>query len=1027
MNLLLEGAAFGLAFLLVIKLVTHEAIRKQLTNFLKVAFTGRILWLLLTAPAVGADGETVPSWKLVIDLLQSIDPVTFWTFILIGSAVRFGGVMASMYRWQLVLRGQGIELPFWHIFGSFLIGRVIGFFLPSTAGLDAYKLYDAARFSGRTVEVTAGTALEKVLGVTGIFLTYLVALPVGISIFGENATKVVVITVPMALGVITALLAILWFPGIVQWVIENTPIPAKARIQGIVMRLSQAAAAYRDKKALVLLLLSLSFLLHFSTAAMYYFIAIAVGATGDSLFWPIVFGSSIQIFATVIGPTIGGMGVREAAQVLTIGALIGKIKAGVSANLGFWVGEVPTLFGVFFWLARGKDYTPSYCRVNGVQVDYEAAAKQAVSLGLEDIEAREDSPAAEALPSLSARAFFSAGYGMGTGILAGILIGLTEAYVIAQGGFGADAQVLWYGPLAYSVVLGVLGFAGGLVLAILPMGFDEIRGWTPSLGMIALLVPMSLFITVFRLRRDVYLEQMPPMPVLAAVLGIAALVALILFFLGRRIFGSPIGILVRPIPALLLLVLVSVGGAFAARSAVPVTGAARTAPVVPAGLGDAPNVILVMVDTLRADHLSCYGHENKTPAICSLVNDGGSRFSAYAQASWTKPSAASLLTSLYPSSHGAMSKPSALPDSIETLAEVLKARGYSTGGIVSNINLAESFGFAQGYDEYHYLGPDYIAGAQESSSKLILYNLARVIFFKIKPGLRFGDFYQDSTVVNAVAFDWLTRHKDSRFFLFLHYMDPHDPYFEHPYNGKGIARVSNQHPDGELAEEMHRLYNGEIEYLDRNFAKLLDKLKTLGTYDDTVIALVSDHGEEFYEHEGWWHGMTLYEEQIHVPLLIKWKKGTAPLPEDATAGVSRVIDIAPTLIRQADAFVPSAMQGIDLTTPLAARAEKDGFAFSEEDHEGNVLRSLRNHEWKLIEANEGNPRGLEPKELYDMRMDPGETNNAYGTKNQRVIDAFTQQADAVETFAKSQSAGDGSSAELTASQEEALRALGYIE
>ena len=97
------------------------------------------------------------------------------------------GILASMVRWRILLRGQSIDLPFRHIFGSFLIGRFIGTFLPSTAGLDGYKLYDAARFSGRTVEVTATTALEKVIGVFGIFLTFLVALPFGIDIFGDRA------------------------------------------------------------------------------------------------------------------------------------------------------------------------------------------------------------------------------------------------------------------------------------------------------------------------------------------------------------------------------------------------------------------------------------------------------------------------------------------------------------------------------------------------------------------------------------------------------------------------------------------------------------------------------------------------------------------------------------------------------------------------------------------------------------------------------------------------------------------------
>ena len=121
--------------------------------------------------------------------------------------------------------------------------------------------------------------------------------------------------------------------------------------------------------------------------------------------------------------------------------------------------------------------------------------------------------------------------------------------------------------------------------------------------------------------------------------------------------------------------------------------------------------------------------------------------------------------------------------------------------------------------------------------------------------------------MNEVAFDFLDRHRDERFFLFLHYMDPHDPYFEHPYDGRGIARASNQHPDPSLAEEMHELYRGEIAYLDAHFGRSCSRSSRARALRRHVIALVSDHGEEFYEHGGWWHGMTLYEEQIRVPML----------------------------------------------------------------------------------------------------------------------------------------------------------------
>jgi uncharacterized protein (TIRG00374 family) len=1024
MMILLEIASIGFLALLVARFVA-EPWRGRAFNVLKAWLTVRAFWLLLAHPVTMQDGSKVVAGRLVLDTLASLDARTFVLFCALAAGIKFVGILASMYRWQLLLRGQSIDLPFKHIFGSFLIGRFIGTFLPSTAGLDGYKLYDAARFSGRTVEVTATTLLEKVIGFSGIFLSFLVALPFGIVIFGEHAALIAGITVPFCLSLIGALLVVLWFPGIFQWIIERIPLPGRSRLEGLVMRISHAAAAYRDKKVLVLEAFGLSFVVHFTTAAMYYFTTLAIGASNVE-FWPIAFGSSIQILATVLSPfTIAGEGIREAAQYALLGHMIGPANAIVSAALGFWAAEALTLGGAWFWWMRPKGYTPSYCLVDGRQVDYAEATKAASALETEEERERREATAPAALPPLAARARMSGGLGLGAGIVGGLAIGISESILVALSGLGGDAQVLWYAPLAYAVVLGGLGLAGGIVLAILPMDRDEIRGWTPSLALLGTFVPFALFIVFFRLRRDVYLEQMPPVPVLLAVVGGAGVLALLLFFLGPRLFRGGAGTLFRPALAAGLLALVVAAGAIAARLALGGDGGAAAPSAVPSALADRPNVILVMVDTLRADHLSCYGGPVETPAICSLAENGGSRFSAFAHASWTKPATASLLTSLLPSSHGVMSKPSALPEKVVMLSEVMKQRGYSTGGIVSNINLAPSYGFEQGYDEYHYLGPDYLFGAEESSSRLILYQLARRIFFKVKPGLRVSDFYQDAGTVNQAAFDFLDRHRDARFFLFLHYMDPHDPYFPHPYDGTGIARAANQHPDASMADEMHRLYKGEIAYLDTQFAALLAKLRELDLLEDTVVALVADHGEEFYEHGGWWHGTTLYEEQIFVPFLVKWDRRGSPV-EGPDGALVRILDVAPTLIGRTGAAVPEVMQGIDLAGNLAARAEPVRMVLSEEDHEGNVLRALRTEAWKLIEAEPGGPRGLPERELFYVKKDPREEQNVIDS-NTWVADELRTHADAQQRLAESRSVGESRAATLSAMEEQALRDLGYVE
>jgi hypothetical protein len=164
-------------------------------------------------------------------------------------------------------------------------------------------------------------------------------------------------------------------------------------------------------------------------------------------------------------------------------------------------------------------------------------------------------------------------------------------------------------------------------------------------------------------------------------------------------------------------------------------------------------------------------------------------------------------------------------------------------------------------------------------------------------------------------------------------MDPHDPTSIH--DGRAVARVETPRPDPARAKELSDLYDGEIVFLDRHLGEFLDHLKARGLYDDALIVLTSDHGEEFHEHGGWWHGTTLYDEQIRIPLLVKPPKGTAG-PRGRVDGIARSLDIAPTILAMCGVAAPKAMQGISL-----AQARPGDESFAEEDFEGNRLRALR--------------------------------------------------------------------------------------
>ncbi len=305
-----------------------------------------------------------------------------------------------------------------------------------------------------------------------------------------------------------------------------------------------------------------------------------------------------------------------------------------------------------------------------------------------------------------------------------------------------------------------------------------------------------------------------------------------------------------------------------------------------------------------------------------LAADGVRYAKAFAQASWTRPSFATIFTGLYPSSHGAVHKADALPSGVETVAEALAAAGYTTAGIANNANISPAFNFGQGFQEYRYLAPDLFFFAPEAAAQLTLYGGLRLVRERfVARSVDVHNYYAPAETVTADALAWLdgASAKQRPFFLFLHYMDPHDPYFVHPFNGEGYARVANPNPQPGVADTYRRLYDGEITYLDEQLGVLIDGLRQRGLYDGTLIVLTGDHGEEFQEHGGWWHGTTLYDEQTHVPLIIKPPLGGAR--GRVVDELAMSLDIAPTILAAAGTRVPAVMQGHAL--PLDERRRAD--------------------------------------------------------------------------------------------------------
>ncbi len=280
----------------------------------------------------------------------------------------------------------------------------------------------------------------------------------------------------------------------------------------------------------------------------------------------------------------------------------------------------------------------------------------------------------------------------------------------------------------------------------------------------------------------------------------------------------------------------------------------------------APNVLIYMIDTLRADRLGVYGYDQPTsPNLDALAKDSIVFRHALAQSSWTRPSVASVFTGLHPRSHGVNDRTDALSPTATTLAAVLGSAGYQTAAVVTNGNVSAPFGFHLGFEAFVYLG--------EGTGREI---------------------HAQSDVVNDRVFAWLEgRDADRPFFLYVHTSDPHDPYAPRaPFRDRFMPsprfpdRIAirsmherpleaQQAPD--VARELGALYDAEIAFNDHHLGRLLDHLKAENLYDSTIVLVVSDHGEEFYEHEYWGHGITLYEEQLRVPFVLK-------LPHQMSAG-----------------------------------------------------------------------------------------------------------------------------------------------
>ena len=362
------------------------------------------------------------------------------------------------------------------------------------------------------------------------------------------------------------------------------------------------------------------------------------------------------------------------------------------------------------------------------------------------------------------------GAGIAGGLLAGAAVGLVEALISWFGAHGAgDLPAIGWALVVYGLVGAAGGLGAGILAALL-----RTDGFGLALGAVG--AALTFVVARFRIIRDVFLEQLPQGLLTTVLQAVGALAAIVLAVLVWRLLRGadarrrwP----TRPVAAAVLVGVLALAWTLGARM-VP-----HTPPPAPqaraAAPPNAPSIVLIMVDTLRADHLSSYGYTaGRTPNIDSLATDGVRCAHTFSQASWTRPSVATILTSLYPSSHGAVHKADMLPDRVDTVAEVLSRGGYYTAGFADNVNVSPSFNFGQGFADYRYLAPDLFFYANEPAAQLTLYSGLRLVRERfLARRVDVHNYYQPAEVVTDTVIGWLDSPaaKQGPFFLFAHYMD----------------------------------------------------------------------------------------------------------------------------------------------------------------------------------------------------------------------------------------------------------------
>jgi arylsulfatase A-like enzyme len=463
-----------------------------------------------------------------------------------------------------------------------------------------------------------------------------------------------------------------------------------------------------------------------------------------------------------------------------------------------------------------------------------------------------------------------------------------------------------------------------------------------------------------------------------------------------------------------------------------------------------PSVILVVIDTLRADHLGAYGYRQPTSPVIDQLAAAGTLFqNAWAQAPWTRPSTASLMTGLYPSSHQSNNQNQAIGPDLPMISTMLRRRGYRTAAFSANPQVSPLFGFDRGFDLFwnvesyalsHYLafGQVFAWLRQRLPLDAWMANFLRRSDTQAqdsRPGT-------DAAAVNQRVFRWMDDYEpETAVFLYIHYIDPHDPYdppqdllHVKPITGRAGQEIvvrsfqaepypyfSFPEPDPAKLRDVLASYDAEIRYVDTQLGRLIERLQQKGILTDRDYLIVTaDHGEEFYDHGQWLHGRSLFEEVLHVPLIIQ---GPGVVQQVIDAPV-QLVDIFPTLAAATGEGLPAtSMHGWDLQSVLTGEADlRPRTLFAERPSDSWHLYATRSGNSKLIHAqNQAQELWLQ----YDLTLDPSEQNDLAHGQDPGIAGQETRRQ--IRAASLLRASIEATEVEVDRATLQALRKLGYLD